>query len=228
MGDGAPGNPADPSGSKVLTPQLLARWVRVLELLRITQRDAHSAYSKICQPPRRVSIERPVPRSSAVRVEHGRKSRILAAFEQENLVERDAETLRFRLGLGLIAVAGSCIGSASETTPAGAGPSTTANLRGSGGQSHRTAGRQRHQSGRWDRRVAAGEVKSSMRAVVASSKAPREVAKTFMAPMPCPSAISGVLSSDRMGMALTAALQPAIAGLWRRRGRVRFVAWPRR
>ena len=33
-------------------------------------------------------------------------SRILATFEQENLVERDAETRRFRLGLGLIAVAG--------------------------------------------------------------------------------------------------------------------------
>ncbi|MDF2050928.1 IclR family transcriptional regulator [Arthrobacter sp. Cr_A7] len=33
-------------------------------------------------------------------------SRILATFEQENLVERDPETRRFRLGLGLIAVAG--------------------------------------------------------------------------------------------------------------------------
>jgi len=33
-------------------------------------------------------------------------SRILSTFEQENLVERDAETRRFRLGLGLIAVAG--------------------------------------------------------------------------------------------------------------------------
>lgn len=33
-------------------------------------------------------------------------SRILATFEQEGLVERDAETRRFRLGLGLIAVAG--------------------------------------------------------------------------------------------------------------------------
>lgn len=33
-------------------------------------------------------------------------SRILATFEQERLVERDAETRRFRLGLGLIAVAG--------------------------------------------------------------------------------------------------------------------------
>lgn len=33
-------------------------------------------------------------------------SRILATFEQEHLVERDAETRRFRLGLGLIAVAG--------------------------------------------------------------------------------------------------------------------------
>lgn len=33
-------------------------------------------------------------------------SRILATFEQENLVERDADTRRFRLGLGLIAVAG--------------------------------------------------------------------------------------------------------------------------
>nr|WP_235008734.1 IclR family transcriptional regulator [Arthrobacter sp. SLBN-122] len=33
-------------------------------------------------------------------------SRILATFEQENLVERDPETKRFRLGLGLIAVAG--------------------------------------------------------------------------------------------------------------------------
>jgi DNA-binding IclR family transcriptional regulator len=33
-------------------------------------------------------------------------SRILATFEQERLVERDEETRRFRLGLGLIAVAG--------------------------------------------------------------------------------------------------------------------------
>jgi IclR family transcriptional regulator, acetate operon repressor len=33
-------------------------------------------------------------------------SRILATFEQERLVERDPETRRFRLGLGLIAVAG--------------------------------------------------------------------------------------------------------------------------
>src|SRR5919112_1353556 len=33
-------------------------------------------------------------------------SRILATFEQEHLVERDAETRRFRLGVGLIAVAG--------------------------------------------------------------------------------------------------------------------------
>jgi IclR family acetate operon transcriptional repressor len=33
-------------------------------------------------------------------------SRILATFEQEDLVERDADTRRFRLGLGLIAVAG--------------------------------------------------------------------------------------------------------------------------
>ncbi|MCP8999763.1 IclR family transcriptional regulator [Pseudarthrobacter sp. RMG13] len=33
-------------------------------------------------------------------------SRILATFEQENLVERDVDTRRFRLGLGLIAVAG--------------------------------------------------------------------------------------------------------------------------
>jgi IclR family acetate operon transcriptional repressor len=33
-------------------------------------------------------------------------SRILATFEQEHLVERDAEARRFRLGLGLIAVAG--------------------------------------------------------------------------------------------------------------------------
>jgi DNA-binding IclR family transcriptional regulator len=33
-------------------------------------------------------------------------SRILATFEQENLVERDTDTRRFRLGLGLIAVAG--------------------------------------------------------------------------------------------------------------------------
>lgn len=33
-------------------------------------------------------------------------SRILATFEQEGLVERDADTRRFRLGLGLIAVAG--------------------------------------------------------------------------------------------------------------------------
>ena len=33
-------------------------------------------------------------------------SRILATLEQENLVERDTETKRFRLGLGLIAVAG--------------------------------------------------------------------------------------------------------------------------
>ncbi|MBD8045333.1 IclR family transcriptional regulator [Arthrobacter sp. Sa2BUA2] len=33
-------------------------------------------------------------------------SRILATLEQERLVERDAETRRFRLGLGLIAVAG--------------------------------------------------------------------------------------------------------------------------
>ena len=33
-------------------------------------------------------------------------SRILATFEQENLVERDEDTRRFRLGLGLIAVAG--------------------------------------------------------------------------------------------------------------------------
>lgn len=33
-------------------------------------------------------------------------SRILSTFEQENLVERDPETRRFRLGLGLIAVAG--------------------------------------------------------------------------------------------------------------------------
>ncbi|MDI3196063.1 IclR family transcriptional regulator [Pseudarthrobacter sp. AL07] len=33
-------------------------------------------------------------------------SRILATFEQEHLVERDAETRRFRLGLGLISVAG--------------------------------------------------------------------------------------------------------------------------
>ena len=33
-------------------------------------------------------------------------SRILATFEQEHLVERDEETRRFRLGLGLIAVAG--------------------------------------------------------------------------------------------------------------------------
>lgn len=33
-------------------------------------------------------------------------SRILATFEQEHLVERDAETRRFRLGLGLIAIAG--------------------------------------------------------------------------------------------------------------------------
>ena len=33
-------------------------------------------------------------------------SRILATFEQEYVVERDAETRRFRLGLGLIAVAG--------------------------------------------------------------------------------------------------------------------------
>ena len=33
-------------------------------------------------------------------------SRILATFEQEHLVERDVETRRFRLGLGLIAVAG--------------------------------------------------------------------------------------------------------------------------
>ena len=33
-------------------------------------------------------------------------SRILATFELENLVERDPETKRFRLGLGLIAVAG--------------------------------------------------------------------------------------------------------------------------
>ncbi|MFE4834819.1 IclR family transcriptional regulator [Arthrobacter sp. NPDC056691] len=33
-------------------------------------------------------------------------SRILATFEQEHLVERDPDTRRFRLGLGLIAVAG--------------------------------------------------------------------------------------------------------------------------
>lgn len=33
-------------------------------------------------------------------------SRILATLEQENIVERDPETRRFRLGLGLIAVAG--------------------------------------------------------------------------------------------------------------------------
>ncbi|MCO4255081.1 IclR family transcriptional regulator [Pseudarthrobacter cellobiosi] len=33
-------------------------------------------------------------------------SRILSTFEQEHLVERDADTRRFRLGLGLIAVAG--------------------------------------------------------------------------------------------------------------------------
>ena len=33
-------------------------------------------------------------------------SRILSTFEQEHLVERDPETRRFRLGLGLIAVAG--------------------------------------------------------------------------------------------------------------------------
>jgi len=33
-------------------------------------------------------------------------SRILATFEQENLVERDADTRRFRLGLGMIALAG--------------------------------------------------------------------------------------------------------------------------
>ncbi len=33
-------------------------------------------------------------------------SRILATFEQEDLVERDEDTRRFRLGLGLIAVAG--------------------------------------------------------------------------------------------------------------------------
>ena len=33
-------------------------------------------------------------------------SRILATFEQEGLVERDPDTRRFRLGLGLIAVAG--------------------------------------------------------------------------------------------------------------------------
>ena len=33
-------------------------------------------------------------------------SRILATFEQEHMVERDPETRRFRLGLGLIAVAG--------------------------------------------------------------------------------------------------------------------------
>ena len=33
-------------------------------------------------------------------------SRILSTFEQERLVERDPETRRFRLGLGLIAVAG--------------------------------------------------------------------------------------------------------------------------
>ena len=33
-------------------------------------------------------------------------SRILATFEQERLVERDPETRRFRLGLGLIAIAG--------------------------------------------------------------------------------------------------------------------------
>ncbi|MET3809128.1 IclR family transcriptional regulator [Arthrobacter sp. UYEF3] len=33
-------------------------------------------------------------------------SRILSTFEQERIVERDAETRRFRLGLGLIAVAG--------------------------------------------------------------------------------------------------------------------------
>ncbi|MFJ6079279.1 IclR family transcriptional regulator [Pseudarthrobacter sp. NPDC092419] len=33
-------------------------------------------------------------------------SRMLATLEQENLVERDPETRRFRLGLGLIAVAG--------------------------------------------------------------------------------------------------------------------------
>src|SRR3954451_3022163 len=33
-------------------------------------------------------------------------SRILATFEQENLVERDEDTRRYRLGLGLIAVAG--------------------------------------------------------------------------------------------------------------------------
>ncbi|MCA4133863.1 IclR family transcriptional regulator [Arthrobacter sp. M4] len=33
-------------------------------------------------------------------------SRILATLEQENLVERDPETRRYRLGLGLIAVAG--------------------------------------------------------------------------------------------------------------------------
>lgn len=33
-------------------------------------------------------------------------SRILATLEQENLVERDARTRKFRLGLGLIAVAG--------------------------------------------------------------------------------------------------------------------------
>jgi IclR family acetate operon transcriptional repressor len=33
-------------------------------------------------------------------------SRILSTFEQEHLVERDPETRRFRLGLGLIAIAG--------------------------------------------------------------------------------------------------------------------------
>ncbi|MEO5780723.1 MULTISPECIES: IclR family transcriptional regulator [Arthrobacter] len=33
-------------------------------------------------------------------------SRILATFEQEHLVERDPETRRFRMGLGLIAIAG--------------------------------------------------------------------------------------------------------------------------
>lgn len=44
--------------------------------------------------------------ANRVGLHKGTVSRILATFEQENLVERDEDTRRFRLGLGLIAVAG--------------------------------------------------------------------------------------------------------------------------
>ena len=57
-------------------------------------------------------------------------SRILATFEQEHLVERDPETRRFRLGLGLIAVAGPLLAELEERRVAYPGAART----------HRTTG----------------------------------------------------------------------------------------